>query len=159
MWKKLLVFALILSVKIGDAAAQDKSGDLAIIVGKSRALENVTGEDLKKIFRAEKSKGADGVHFAILAREPGSPERAAALAGIYQAGEDDYAKYFLQATFIGLVQSAPRVLTSSTAMRDYVARIPGAIGYVCASDVDDSVKVLKVDGHGPGEADYRYKIK
>ena len=60
MWKKLLILALVFSLKICSANAQDKSGDLAIVVGKDRALENVSSEELAKIFRAEKSKGSDG---------------------------------------------------------------------------------------------------
>jgi ABC-type phosphate transport system substrate-binding protein len=159
MWKKILVIALAFSLKISSGDAQDKSGDLAIVVGKARALDSVTLAELTKIFRAEKPKGTDGVRFVILSRDPGSPERAAALADIYSASEDDYAKYFLQATFTGLVQSAPRVVTSPAAVLQFVAITPGAIGYLRASDVDDSVKVLKVDGHAPGEPDYALKIK
>ena len=159
MWKKLLIAALIFSLKVCGANAQDKSGDLAIIVSKSRDVDNVTSEELTKIFRAEKPKGSDGVRFILIAREPGSAERAAALAGIYKASEDDYAKYFLQATFIGLVSSAPRPFSSAAALRQFVANTPGAIGYLRGSDVDDSVKIIKVDGHAPGEADYPLKIK
>ena len=159
MWKRLFVLALIFSLKAGPALAQDKAGDLAIVVGKNRALDNVTSDELTKIFRAEKPKGSDGVRFVLIAREPGSAERAAALAGIYKASEDDYSKYFLQATFIGLVASAPRPLAGAAAVRQFVAGTPGAIGYLRGSDVDDSVKIVKVDGHAPGDTDYPLKIK
>jgi ABC-type phosphate transport system substrate-binding protein len=159
MWKKILILVLAGGLWACGAMAQDKSGDLAIVVGKSCSLDNVTSAELAKIFRAEKSKDANGVRFFILTREAGSAERTAALAGIYKLSEDDYAKYFLQATFIGLVQSAPREMSSSPAMLGYVVRIPGAIGYVRASDADDSVKILKVDGHAPGEAGYPLKVK
>jgi hypothetical protein len=40
-----------------------------------------------------------------------------------------------------------------------VSGTPGAIGYLRGSDVDDSVKILKVDGHAPGDAEYPLKIK
>lgn len=159
MWKKTLVLALVFSLKAGPALAQDKAGDLAIVVGKNRALDNVTSDELTKIFRAEKPKGSDGVRFTLIACAPGSPERIAALAGIYKMSEDDYSKYFLQATFIGIVQSAPRPLTSAGAVRQFIAGTPGTIGYLRGSDVDDSVKIVKVDGHAPGDADYPLKIK
>ena len=158
MWKKILLFALVSSLKIGLASAQDKSADLAIVVGKNSPLDNVSHAELTKIFRAEKGKGPDGVRFVILMREAGSPERTAALGDIYQMNEADYGKYFLQATFIGLVQAAPRQVNAAT-LRQLVAGTPGAIGYARASDVDDSVKIVKVDGHSPGEADYPLKIK
>jgi ABC-type phosphate transport system substrate-binding protein len=159
MWKKIFILALVISLKAGPALAQDKAGDLAIVVAKNRGLDNVTSDELTKIFRAEKTKGADGLRFVLIAREPGSPERAAALAGIYKASEDDYAKYFLQATFTGLVASAPRPFSSPATLRQFVSGTPGAIGYLRGSDVDDSVKILKVDGHAPGDAEYPLKIK
>lgn len=159
MWKKIIVIALAFSLKISSGDAQDKSGDLAIVVAKNRAVDNVTQEELAKIFRGEKNKGSDGVRFVVVARETGSPERAAALADIYKSSEDDYAKYFLQATFTGLVQAAPRSLSSPAAVLQFVAANPSGIGYVRASDADDSVKILKVDGHAPGEPNYALKIK
>jgi hypothetical protein len=44
------------------------------------------------------------------------------------------------------------------AVKAYVAQTPGAIAYIRASDADDSVKVLKVDGKSPGDADYGLKL-
>jgi phosphate transport system substrate-binding protein len=159
MWQKILIFVLILSLKVFGVQAQDKSTDLAIVVNKNRAIDNLTSEELKKIFRAEKTVSADGVHFIIFARETGSPERAAVLANLYGMTEADYAKYFLQATFIGQVAAAPRELSSAGAVRQYVSRVGGGIGYISASDVDESVKVVKIDGKLPGDPDYKLKIK
>ena len=159
MIKKLFIIALICSLKISSAIAQDKAGDLAIIVGKNSPLENVTSEELAKIFRAEKAKGPDGVRFVLTAREAGSAERGTALAQIYKLGEDEDSKYFLQATFTGQVQSAPRSLNGSGTAKQFVSVTPGAIGYLRASEADDSVKVLRVDGKSPGEAGYPLKLK
>ena len=159
MWKKIFILALVFSLKAGVANAQDKAGDLAIVVSKNRALDNVTSDELTKIFRAEKAKGPDGVRFAVTTREAGCAERAAALSEIYKLDEDAYAKYFLQATFVGLVQSAPRPLSGAATAKQFVSVTPGAISYVRGSDADDSVKTLKVDGKSPGEAGYPLKVK
>jgi hypothetical protein len=159
MWKKTLVFALVFGLRIGVTSAQEKAADLAIVVGKSSALDNVTSAELTKIFRAEKAKGPDSVKFVVAMREPGSAERAGALAGIYEMNEADYGKYFLQATFVGLVQAAPRQFNSVASMRQFVAATPGAIGYLRGGDMDDTVKFVKVDGHSPGEAEYKLKVK
>jgi ABC-type phosphate transport system substrate-binding protein len=159
MWKKFFILALAGGVALGSAVAQDKSGDLAVIVGKNCSLDNVTSDELAKIFRAEKAKDPDGARYIITAREPGSAERATVLAQIYKMGEDDYSKYFLQATFVGLVQSAPRQLNGPATTREFVAGTRGAIGCLRASEADDSVKIVKVDGHAPGDPDYPLKIK
>ncbi len=159
MLKKTLILAALVGLNLGFATAQDKSVDLAIIVNKNSALDNVTSEELSKIFRAEKAKGPDGVRFAVTTREAGCAERAAALSEIYKLDEDAYAKYFLQATFVGLVQSAPRPLSGAATAKQFVSVTPGAISYVRGSDADDSVKTLKVDGKSPGEAGYPLKVK
>lgn len=159
MLKKLLILALVASLKLNLAQAQDTAGDIAIVVGKSSSIDNLTSADLAKIFLAEKHKDADGYKIVIVMRETGAPERAVILAKVYEMGEDDYAKYFLQATFTGQVQGPPRELPGAAAMRDFVAKTPGALGYLKASDVDDSVKVVKVDGKSPGDADYKLKGK
>ncbi len=159
MFKKIFILTIGLSLNLGRASDQDKASDLAIIVNKNSALDNVTSEELVKIFRAEKAKGPDGVRFAVTTREAGSAERAAALSQIYKMDVDAYSKYFLQATFVGLVQSAPRPLNGSATSKQFVSVTPGAISYVRGSDTDDSVKTLKVDGKSPGESGYPLKVK
>ena len=81
------------------------------------------------------------------------------LREVYQMSEQDYQTFFLQATFTGNVQSAPKKLNSPAAMRQFVADNPGAIGYVRLKDVDDSVKIVKIDGKSPGDDGYKLKIK
>jgi hypothetical protein len=141
------------------ANAQDKTTDLAIVVGKGCTFDGFTSAELVKIFRGEKSKDPDGHHFVLVGMANHTPEFSAILAGVYNLDEDGYAKYFLQATFTAVVAVPPRQFTSSTALRQFVATTTGAISYLRASDADDSVKVLKVDGKLPGEPGYRLKIK
>jgi hypothetical protein len=40
----------------------------------------------------------------------------------------------------------------------FIFNAPGAIGYLRASDVDESVKVLRIDGHLPNDRDYTLLI-
>jgi ABC-type phosphate transport system substrate-binding protein len=157
MWKKLIIVALVFTLKLSGVLAQ--SADLAVIVNKNSGLDNVTSEELAKIFRAEKPKDPNGTRFTITAREAGSPERTAALAQIFKMSEDDYSKYFLQATFTGQVTSAPRTINGAAVAKQFVSVTPGAISYIRSSDADDSVKILKVDGKAPGEPGYPLTIK
>jgi hypothetical protein len=41
----------------------------------------------------------------------------------------------------------------------FVFNVPGAIGYLRASDVDGSVKILRVDGHLPEDKDYNLRMQ
>jgi ABC-type phosphate transport system substrate-binding protein len=149
------IFALVLAAT---TFADDKSDSLAIIVAKDSKLDQITMPELVRIFRGEKSHAPDGTKFQLTMREPASDERAAILKDIYKMSDVEYKKYFLQATFTGMVQSAPKQISTMEALRSFVASTPGAIGYVRASDLDDNVKAIKVDGKSPTDADYSLKI-
>jgi ABC-type phosphate transport system substrate-binding protein len=159
MLKPILALFAFFWLAAGVAYAQDKSNDLAIVVNKSSVLDSVSSSELARIFKAERQKSSDGTKFIIVMREKDSTERHAALKSIYEMDDSGYEKFFLQATFAGTVQGAPRVLSSSAVVLQFVSSNPGAIGYMRASDADGSVKVLKVDGKVPGDADYPIKIK
>jgi hypothetical protein len=49
----------------------------------------------------------------------------------------------------------PMIAESGIAARKFVARIPNAISYIYLSDVDETVKVLKIDDHLPQDAGYQ----
>lgn len=139
--------------------AEDKADHLAVVVNKSVKLDDVSSGDLQKYFKADKSKTPDGTKIIIVMIDVGHPERDAALKYIYKMSESEYTEFFVSATFTGAVQAAPKALPSAAAMKKYIADTPGAIGYIRASDADDTVKVLKVDGKAPGEAEYSLKMK
>jgi phosphate transport system substrate-binding protein len=135
-----------------------RADDLAIIVAKDVPLDDVALPDLVKIFRCEKTTAPDGTRLTIVTREKGSAERAAALAGIYKFSDAAFEKYFMQQVFTGSVAAAPRIVASVPGLKKLAASAPGTIGYVRASDVDDSVKVVKIDGLAPGAPGYALKV-
>ena len=159
MWKIRFILAPLILLSAGLAAAPDKSADLAIVVNESSLLDNVSSAELAKIFKAEKNRTPGGFKYIVGVRDPGSSERNAALKGIYHMTDPDYEKFFLQATFAGKVQTAPKELTSPAAVRQFIASSPGAISYLRASDTDASVKVLRVDGKAPGDPGYPIRIE
>ena len=63
-----------------------------------------------------------------------------------------------QAIFSGEAGDAPKTLASTNGVLRFVFNVPGAIGYVRASEVDPSVKMLRVDGRLPGEPGYRLEV-
>jgi len=157
--KFLLSLGLLAAMTAVGVRAQDKADCLAIIVPKDSKLDDITSADLQKYFKADKTKTPDGTKIAIVMIDVGRPERDAALRAIYKMNETEYNDFFVSATFTGAVAAAPKALPSVAAMKKYVGDTPGAIGYLRASDADDTVKVLKVDGKAPGEPDYKLKMK
>jgi hypothetical protein len=61
------------------------------------------------------------------------------------------------AAFNGKEIAQPRDVASAAALKKFVATTPGAIGCILSSEVDASVKVLKVDGAAPGEPAYKLR--
>jgi phosphate transport system substrate-binding protein len=132
---------------------------LAIIVNKSNPINNVSLTDLRKIFKAEQTRWSSGQRVTVVMRQPGQDERATALSLIYRMSERDFNRYFLRGTFTGETQSVPKTLASAAGVGKFIFNVPGAIGYVRSSEVDDSVKVVRVDGHAPQDEGYPLKLQ
>jgi ABC-type phosphate transport system substrate-binding protein len=149
---------LIAAAKPGLVRARD-SEPLAIVVNRSNPLTEISLADLRRLYRGQRSRWSNGRRVTLVMRDPGTPEREAILQTLYGVDEDEYRRGFLQAVFTGEANGAPRVLASTNGVLRFVFNVPGAIGYVRASEVDASVKTLKVDGHLPGEAGYRLEVQ
>ena len=152
---------LALSLAIGTCAglAGDKANEIAIVVNKASVLDTVTKADLVKYMKVQKTKTPDGTKLVLVMQDEGRPERAAMLEKVYAMSDSELGRYFLQATFTGAIAAAPKSLPDGAGVIKFVAGNPGGIGYVRASEVDDSVKIVKVDGKAPGDDGYPITIK
>ena len=116
---------------------------IAVITNNSNEVENLTKEDLIKIYTGEiknwKELGGKDENIVVLGREAGSGTRGAfeELLGIVDscvyAGELDY----------------------TGGVKAKVASTEGTIGYVSLDVVDDTVKALKLDGVEATEANIK----
>jgi len=132
--------------------------DLAIIVNKANPVDAMTLAELRDVFLAERSRWPNGRKVTITMLDIGNPEREVMLRTIYRMREADFNRSFLRARFAGETTEEPKLLASPTNMVRFVFNAPGAIGYVRASSLDGSVKVLRIDGRAPGEPGYRIKF-
>lgn len=134
-------------------------GTLAVIVNPANKLDGVTTKELQRYFKAEKTKTPEGLRLVIVMQDVGRPERNAALKNIYKMNEAQYTNFFVEATFTGSVTAAPKSVASGAAVKRFIAATPGGIGYVLSSDIDKSVKSLKVDDKNPEDSDYPLKAE
>jgi hypothetical protein len=65
----------------------------------------------------------------------------------------------MHASFNGEGGDLPKNGGSGQQVQQLVAGNPNAIGIIKASQVDDSVKVIPIDGRTPGQPAYQLKIK
>ena len=163
----LLGSAILLAIRFGPPAGATVGPDerrgspeqsLAIVVNRANPVDNVSFHELRKIFLGRRSHWPNGRRIAVAMLDYGQPERETVLEHIYEMDESSYRNYFLRGMFRGEVFMSPKTLASPTVVRKFVFNAPGAIGYLRASDVDDSVKVLRIDGHLPLDRDYVLQI-
>lgn len=141
------------------AAVPGAEQSLAIIVNQSNTVENFSVAELRKIFLGERSHWPNGRRITLVMLDPAQPERKVILREIYGMNEKDLNQHFIQGVFTGVVLVSPKTLATPADVLKFVFNVPGAIGYLRASDVDGSVKVLRVDGHLPDDKDYKLKLQ
>ena len=143
----------------GPASSENPAeGDLAIIVNTTNPVEGMSLPELRKVFLGERSRWPNGRRITLVMMEPGQPERKALVREVCQMNESDFSRHFLQGVFTGEVFVSPKTLASPVGVRKFVFNVPGAIGYMRASDVDSTVKVIRVDGRLPSDREYSLRI-
>ncbi|HVO61608.1 MAG TPA: hypothetical protein VMT53_11770 [Terriglobales bacterium] len=127
---------------------------LAIVVNQSNPITDLSLGELRKIFLGERSHWPNGRRITLVMIESGRPERAAILRELYHMNEAELNRHFLHALFTGQVLVSPKTLNTPVGVCKFVFNVPGAIGFLRASDVDDSVRVIRIDGLLPGDREY-----
>jgi len=152
---------LLLEVSPGGATPAPPPGEdtLAIIVNQANTLDDLSLKDLRTVFLGERSHWPNGRRITLVMMDPGLAERKAVLRDVCHMSEPEFSRHFLQGLFTGEVFVSPKTLSTPTGVRKFVFNVPGAIGYLRASDLDGTVKVIKVNGLRPEDAEYPLKIE
>ena len=163
----ILILVLMLQISPGRAHSMEERApavrgsprqSLAIVVNRSNPVDDLPFNELRKIYLGERGHWQNGRRIAVLMMEHGSPERETVLREVYRMTEARYVDHFLRGLFAEDVTNVPKTLDSPARVRKFIMQAPGAIGYLRASDADESVKVLRIDGHLPSDKDYRLQI-
>jgi hypothetical protein len=85
-------------------------------------------------------------------RQPQEPERDAVIRLVCRLEERDYTRTVLRAVFTGESRSTPKLLDTAVGVLRFVYNVPGAIGYVRASEVDDTVRIVRITAPPEGVA-------
>ncbi|HET7106307.1 MAG TPA: hypothetical protein VFI38_05820 [Candidatus Acidoferrum sp.] len=145
MHKRILISVLTLALVVSCARVLRVCASLEevdVVVNKSNNIGPLSREEIREIFRGEKSSWRGGKHIVVLMMATDQPERAVILREVFKMNEADYIKYFLHAAFTGRVQEAPREVPSAAQMKARLTANPNAIGYLRKEDVDDNFNVV-----------------
>lgn len=132
---------------------------LAIVVNRSNPVENLSSADLRAIFLGGRSYWANGRRITLVMREPGELERKTILRDVCGMNEDQFKTHFLRGLYSGEILVSPKILDTPYGVRKFIFNVPGAIGYLRKSDVDATVKVVRLNEMFPDDKGYKLHVQ
>jgi hypothetical protein len=155
MQTKLIVVwvAISLAGLTGLSIAVAQTSAVAVVVNEKNPVTNLSTPELRKLFAGEKHSWAGGVPVKLFVRAPGAYERVVLLK-LLGMSESAYKQYWTAQVFRGEAQAEPLALFSNGMQKEALTVYPGAVALVIVQDVKPGMKVVRVDGHLPGETGY-----
>src|SRR6266403_952520 len=151
VWITIIVFPILQD----PSAAQTARGtDIAVIVHPDTPVSDLSLSEVRKVLLGERQYWNSKLPVVLLIRAPVARERDVVLRVIYQMSEAQFKQYWVAKIFRAEAAAPPKIVYSNDMQYDLVTAIPGAIAFVEARAVRPGVKVLRVDGHQPGDRDY-----
>jgi hypothetical protein len=149
------LFLVFVADMILSSSAFGQQNDVAVIVNPKNPITNISLADLRKTFAGQRRSWPGGLAVKLIIQPAGSSERLAMLR-LLSMSESEYKQYWTAQVFRGEVDAEPLTLPSFGMVKEAAKLFPGAIALVRAQDVKPGMdlKVIKVEGHMPGEAGY-----
>ena len=118
--------------------------DVAIISNPGANIGAIDASDVRKIFLGERKSFPNGTYATPINHAEGSQDRNIFFHNILNITEQAHDKHWLrkQKRSMRTIGYRPEEVGSSTVVLETVANTSGGIGYIDASMVNDSVKVL-----------------
>lgn len=156
--RRLIVIAGLGILALSSLYAQSqRSSDFVVIVNADTPVNDLTLEDLRKIFLGDHQYWTAKIPVMLLIGAPATRGRDVALKLIYQMDDVQFKRYWIAKIFRAESATAPKIFYSNEMANELTAAIPGAIAVIDARDVGPGVKVLHIDGQLPGQPDYPLK--
>lgn len=134
----------------------ENTSSIAVIVNGDNPITVLTHGELQAILLGERESWSNKVPIVLMMRTYGSPEREIVVQKICRMNAAEYHQYWNTKIFRGEASVEPVTLPSVGAALNFVSSVKGGISFVTAgnSNTKFNVKILRIDGHLPGEPDY-----
>ena len=130
---------IVLLVSLGSWSAAGAQ-DVVLVANKGVQISEITDADLRAIFMGTRTRFADGSH-AVPVTLRGGPVHEVFLRNHVGESPEEFRSRWRKEIFTG--QGAmPKAFDSESALIEYVAATPGAVGYVSRISPQDRVKSL-----------------
>src|SRR5262245_8654809 len=131
--------------------AQPGRAEVAVVVHGDVALDGLTLADLRRITLGDREFWPGSARITLLIRAPIARERDVVLKDVCQMSEAQFRQHWIGKVFRADTAVAPKIVYSTEMAIDLVNRIPGAITFIEAAQVNRQLKVLRIDGRLPGD--------
>ena len=111
-----------------------------MVANKGVQISEISDADLRAIFMGTRTRFADGSH-AVPVTLKGGPAHEVFLKNHVGESPEEFRTQWRKEIFTGL-GAMPKAFDSESALIDYVAATPGAVGYVSQISSQDRVKSL-----------------
>jgi ABC-type phosphate transport system substrate-binding protein len=155
---KLLAIAVgVLTAALWPAHLSARDSSIAVIVNPRNSIESVSLAQLRNIFLGTQQFWKDGTLIVPVVRAPSARERDVLLRQVLHMNDAQYQQYWRKRRQAHRGVREPIPVVSNGMQMQTVGMESGGIALVGTSDVNGSVKVLKVGGRRPGSAKYPLK--
>jgi ABC-type phosphate transport system substrate-binding protein len=148
----VVVAAAVVTSTMGQSLHAGERATLAVIVSKDSPLSELSSAQLTRMYLGD-LVDSGGRKLIPLNRAISTEERAIFDRLVLGKSPDEMARYWIDRKIRGQ-SGAPKAVEPVDVYERVVAKLDGAIGYVRASDVRGDVKVVRIDGKGPGDQGY-----
>jgi len=131
-----------------------RGADIAVVVHPDTPVDDLSLAEVRKVLLGERQYWNSKLPVVLLIRAPVARERDVVLRVIYQMTETQFKQFWVAKIFRAEAASPPKIVYSNDMQYELVAAMPGAIAFMDARNVRPGLKVLRVDGHLPGDRDY-----
>jgi ABC-type phosphate transport system substrate-binding protein len=156
--RKLFAMAAgILAIALWPVPLSARDTSIAVIVNPRNSIESISLVELRNIFLGTEQFWKDGTQIIPIVRAPSARERDVLLRRVLHMSDLQFQQYWRKRRVARKAGHEPLAVVSNGMQMQTVALESGGIAMVGTSDLNSSVKVLKVGGHRPGSTAYPLK--
>ena len=151
------LIAILISLLASTGVTPAVAMDIAIVVNKDNPVDGLSMREVAAIFELRQQFWKGGDRVSVIIQQARRAEKNVMLKRVYRQTDESLNTYLLHRMFTGEISDFPQIEASNERVKQEVRKQLNAIGFIDATTIDNSVKVLKIERSLPGSASYQLK--
>ena len=139
----LLIFLTVIGAVAEEKGEKKAERDIAIVTNLKNDTTSLSRSELARIFTKKKTRWPNGKRCIPIDQLGDSKIRARFSRQVLRKSVYQMTRYWMQETMTGNAKP-PVSLESAATVKKYIQKLEGAVGYIYADEVDDSICVLAI---------------